>query len=312
LRRAWRDDATLQIGLTPEHGVVIAGLDPLAAQLIDHLDGTQRVTDLCRWARTRGLATDRVHELLGLLDSAGVLTGAPTDRAYLHRLGAERRRRMQPDALAWSVAYADVGDGYELLARRTWRAVLVVGRGRLADACAAAVGRTGVRLERSPTPRAAREAIARDNGQHPAYPLVVLVDDDAVSTAVGSALLAEGVAHLVVVAGPERATVGPMVLPGRSSCLRCVELARCDRDPLWPAVAAQLDAPVTVERGEAALTQIAAGLAALQVASWADDRRTPASVSATLTVTLPDGLTTRRAWPRHAGCGCSSLPEQYS
>jgi bacteriocin biosynthesis cyclodehydratase domain-containing protein len=307
LRRAWRDDATLQIGLTPETGVILAGLDAVDAQLIDHLDGTQRVADLIRWAGTRGIPAARVRELLGLLDSAGVLTGAPTDRAHLHRLGAERRQRMQPDALAWSVVYADAGDGFELLAHRTGRGVLLIGRGTLADACALAVGRTGVQLRRSATAREGREVLARDASYDTPYPLVVLVDDDTVQTAVGSALLAEGVTHLAVVAGADHVTVGPFVRPGRSACLHCLQLARTDRDPLWPAVAAQLDAPVPVERGEAALVQLAAGLTALQVACWADERRTPASVGATLTVTLPDGLTTRRSWPRHPRCGCAWL-----
>ena len=35
--------------------------------------------------------------------------------------------------------------------------------------------------------------------------------------------------------------VGPLVLPGSTGCLRCLDLHRCDRDPDWPLVAAQLD-----------------------------------------------------------------------
>ncbi len=34
--------------------------------------------------------------------------------------------------------------------------------------------------------------------------------------------------------------VGPLVIPGMTSCLRCADLHRSDRDAAWPAVAAQL------------------------------------------------------------------------
>ena len=82
-----------------------------------------------------------------------------------------------------------------------------------------------------------------------------------------------------VVAGADRAVVGPLVVPGRSACLRCLELHRTDRDPGWPGVAAQLAAPAPTPRGESALTALAAALPRLQVACWLDDRRrTPASV----------------------------------
>src|SRR5690242_16503004 len=139
LRRVWRDAATLQIGLTPDAGVVVTGLGPLDVQLIAHLDGTRRVSDLSRWARSHGVDRERVRALLDLLNTAGVLSGAPADRAHLHRLGPDGQHRRRADALAWAVVYPDAGDGFELLARRTGRGVVVAGRGRTADACAAAV-----------------------------------------------------------------------------------------------------------------------------------------------------------------------------
>jgi hypothetical protein len=314
LRQVWRDAGTLQIGLTPDTGVVVTGLSRLDAELLGRCDGTQRVSDLVRWAGRRGLDRDRVHVLLDLLDRAGVLTGPTGDRAHLQILGRvlgpvlgpHGLRELGPDAQAWAVVHAGAGDGYELLARRVSRRVLIVGRGRMAAAGALAVRRTGVTVERAETSRALL-ALLSQLGQGSAYALVVLVADDAVSTTVASALLAEGLPHLAVVSGADRIAVGPLVVPGRTACLRCLELARTDRDPGWPAVAAQLDAPAPAQRGEASLTTLAAGLLALQVAGWVDDRGAPASVGATLSVTLPDGLSVRRAWKRHPACGCQWL-----
>ncbi|MDP9220397.1 MAG: hypothetical protein M3P23_07645, partial [Actinomycetota bacterium] len=208
--------------------------------------------------------------------------------------------------------YPDSGDGFELLARRARHRVFIIGRGRLAAATQSAVRRTGVTVRASEQPAAlaelAEQAELADRGQpSAAYGVVVLVGEDAVSTRSGAALVAEHRPHLAVVAGADRAMVGPLVLPGRSACLRCLELYRTDRDPGWPAIAAQLDDPPAAPRGESTLTELVAALVALQVICWADEHRTPASLGATLTVTLPDGLIERRPWAMHPRCGCGWL-----
>ena len=49
-----------------------------------------------------------------------------------------------------------------------------------------------------------------------------------------------GVPHLPVRVRDGTGLVGPLVIPGVTSCLRCADLHRSDRDAAWPAVAAQL------------------------------------------------------------------------
>ena len=297
LRRVRRDERTVQIGLSADAGVVVTGLDPAEAALLDRLDGTRPASELTSWAGQQGVRPERVGQLLELLDRAGVLTGPPTDRAYLHRLPAHDRLRLVPDAQAWSVVYPSAGDGFRLLAERTRHQVLLVGPGRLARAARGTLRRTGVQVDLG------------DRLAHPVPPasLVVLLGEDAVSSSAGAVLVNAGRPHLAVVAGADRASVGPLVVPGRSACLRCLELHRTDRDPSWPAVAAQLAGATPVGRGESSITALVAGLLALQVACWVDGQRRPATVGATVTVTLPDGLSTRRAWRQHPGCGCSGL-----
>lgn len=310
LRRVWRDRATVQIGLTPDVGVIVTGLAPGEAELVDRLDGSQQVVDLVRWGSEHGVDPHRVHRLIELLDAAGVLTGPPTDRAYRHRL-ALRGGDLEPDASAWAVVYPDGGDGWRLLAERTRHRVLVLGTGPVAAAVTAAVEREGMPVTSRPRlPDATRPDPDRDPDPDPdlaAYAVVVLVGADAAPLTAGIALLGAHRPHLSVVAGADRVVVGPLVLPGRTACLRCLELHRTDRDPGWPGVAAQLAAPPPRPRGASGVTGLGAALAALQVAGWLDGRRPPASAGATLTVTLPDGLTTRRAWPRHPRCGCAWL-----
>lgn len=48
-----------------------------------------------------------------------------------------------------------------------------------------------------------------------------------------------GMPHLHVGLTAEAVVVGPLVVPGETSCLRCVHLHRRDRDPHWPLRAVQ-------------------------------------------------------------------------
>ena len=73
--------------------------------------------------------------------------------------------------------------------------------------------------------------------------------------------MAAGTAHLPVRLRDGTGVVGPLVLPGRSACLRCLELHRSACDAGWPAVAAQL-----VGHAGAADPSCAAATAALAVA----------------------------------------------
>ncbi len=52
-------------------------------------------------------------------------------------------------------------------------------------------------------------------------------------------LVASGIAHLTAAASEAIGVVGPLVVPGRTACLSCVDMARTDRDPAWPLILAQ-------------------------------------------------------------------------
>jgi hypothetical protein len=73
--------------------------------------------------------------------------------------------------------------------------------------------------------------------------LVVLAPADGASVEEHRAVLSGGVAHLVAEVRETVGVVGPLVLPGSSTCLHCLELARSDLDPDWPALSAQLSQP---------------------------------------------------------------------
>lgn len=143
--------------------------------------------------------------------------------------------------------------------------------------------------------------------------LVVLVEQVVADAAAADLLLAADVPHLSVVVGEAGATVGPLVLPGRGPCLRCLELHRADRDPGWPQLLAQL---LSTHRGpsaeETTCASLTAALTCLQVLGQLDGLRAPAALAATLEIELPEGLVSRRDWPAHPACGCHWPPQRPS
>lgn len=340
----WRDATTLQLGLSPQQGTVLTGLQRGDDTLIAALDGRHDLARLDDLAREHNLPSSRVGELVRALAGAGVLVDAATgstgqpDRAHLSVLGGSARQRLAADAEAWSLAYPCGPDGVRVLAARAARTVLVDGAGRLGAAlvgllAAAGVGRVsttdvGVVREQDVGPgghthedvgRSRQSSVAdvasRARGPAPgpgpvgaqgAPDVVVLVRDDAVDVRHGDDLVQRDQTHLAVVCGTDRVVVGPLVTPGRGPCLRCLDLHRRDRDPGWPHVAAQLvsQSAAAPGRAETGLVSVAAGLAALQVLTYLDDEVEPSAHGRTFDVLLPDATVQRRRWRAHPSCGC--------
>jgi len=115
-----------------------------------------------------------------------------------------------------------------------------------------------------------------------------------------------GVPHLLAEVRGTVGIVGPLVLPGRSACLRCLDLTRTDLDPGWPALAAQLASPSRqADACDGPLAVMVAAQAALQVLLLLDGTADPASVGGTLELALPDWRWRRRSWPVHPACRCA-------
>lgn len=69
--------------------------------------------------------------------------------------------------------------------------------------------------------------------------------------------------HLVVRMEPNRAVVGPFVIPGTTGCVRCFDLSRSQYDTVWPRLLAQLCR--ATPRAPAALQGWAVATAIVQV-----------------------------------------------
>jgi hypothetical protein len=138
--------------------------------------------------------------------------------------------------------------------------------------------------------------------QHPT--MVVMTGDAVPDLSLAASFVRSHVPHLAVTAGVARTVVGPLVLPGRSSCLSCAHRHRTDADPEWPVVARHLadDPP----RTSAFLTAAAACLSVGQVLDHIDGMDQPSTVDGTLEWRSGDLAPRRRSWTVHPECGCHS------
>jgi bacteriocin biosynthesis cyclodehydratase domain-containing protein len=122
------------------------------------------------------------------------------------------------------------------------------------------------------------------------------------------ALHAGGTPYLCVVLDADRAAVGPLVLPGLTSCVRCADLLRTDRDPAWPALQAQLSIPPRYgPAADGVVATTAVGLAAAQALAFLDGEN-PATIDGTLHVEVGEWRVRRRSWTVHPDCDCMSAP----
>jgi bacteriocin biosynthesis cyclodehydratase domain-containing protein len=247
------------------------------------------------------------------------------------------RDRLAPDLASMSLVSGQLDGGFSTVSRRQRATVGVVGGGRVGGAVAALLGAAGIGhlvVDDAATCRpadcgpagavigdagstraqAAHAAIhrvseiTRTTALTPAqrYDVVVLASGDAPEMAAINELVRSGVPHLRVTVREATAVVGPFVLPGSTSCLRCLELHRSDRDAAWPVIAAQLAAASSrtgIEACDIALATLAASIAALQVLAFVDGGD-PATRNGTLEIALPDWRVRRRSWRAHPLCGC--------
>jgi hypothetical protein len=287
----WRDGDTVQIGLDPQRAVAITGVSG-AADVIRLLDGSRDRPEVIAEAARRGVPVAMTERVLAVLATAGALIDYP---AQLFRsVPTELRRRLLPVLAAASLAGQDGDGGASLLARRSATAVAVCGAGPLADSVADLLTRSGL---------ATHHRESDDRG--PADLLVLVGHRSPDQTA---QLLRSAHPHLSVTASEGIGVVGPLVLPGRTACLRCLDLARAERDAAWPLVLAQLSgsgaSPPACDPVLAAA--VAAQAAAIAVAFADGGPLSRAAVNGTLELVLPDWRWRRRSWWPHAACCCGA------
>jgi hypothetical protein len=115
--------------------------------------------------------------------------------------------------------------------------------------------------------------------------------------------VAEGAPHLLLTGTgtPGSLRLGPLVEPGTTACLRCVDAAEATRDPRRTLVVEQL-AGLPARPPDPAVVALALAWAAREVATFLAGGR-PLTWSGTVDLAGPAPVV--RTWQRHPHCGCA-------
>jgi bacteriocin biosynthesis cyclodehydratase domain-containing protein len=296
------------VGLDPAVAVAVEDLPSALAEMLDELTRPVPTAELVgRVVERGGSATDAEALLRELVTAGAVVDAAGPQRCIRVRAAScVVVRGNGPIAVGVVLGLAAAGVG--ALHVETHGPVLEADLGTgLVDAdlgqdrraaVAAALGR----LCPQATAGAPRQGIVPD--------LVVLADSVPEPAQI-VALHETGTAHLPAWLRDGTGVVGPLVLPGRTACLGCLELHRRARDPSWPAVAARLAG----RRGAAdpACSTATAGLATAQALAALDATAAgagpPATLEATLELDLTAGEIVRRTWRPRPECSCRATTD---
>lgn len=323
-----RAEDEVQIGLDPRWSIQLNNLTP------------GQVTALL--ALTDGLPRDGAQleelgfDLVRTLTTAGALLPGTFPKA-------QAQTRLHPDARSWAHLAQD-SCSTDTFARRARTSVGVVGLGRtglrIAQGLASAgVGRlvladdamvhphdlglggyslrnVGAQRRHSATQLVAESAVGsarlqtaplREGDALSALDAVVVVGHGTVDPTTLWRLMAEGVPHLPIVWGEASASVGPLVLPGSTPCLQCVDLARSDTDPAWPLLVAQLAALSQSDFPEESMLAALAAALAVRHVLHVLDKRPPNRPGSMTHLSLPSAEVQSQVWEPHPECGCVLL-----
>jgi hypothetical protein len=302
----WRDRDTLQIGIDSRRAVALTGMASIA-WVIGLLDGSRDRAQVIRAAADQGVPAETTEQVLALLATAGALDDFPA--GTLRVLSPALRARLAAELATASLAHRDGDGGARTLARRLAAQIRVCGGGRVGAGVAGLLTASGIgRVTHAGAGASGDPANPGDAGDADrARPdLAVLVGRHPLE--LRADLMRGQIPHLAASADEAIGVVGPLVIPGRTACLRCQDLTRTDRDPAWPLILAQLAGrkadPLACD---APLAAAVAAQAAAQVLAFIDRPAAAAAVTnGTLELVLPGWQWRRRTWPRHRDCSCSS------
>lgn len=188
--------------------------------------------------------------------------------------------------------------------------VLIHGQGPLSEQLSTSLRSMGLSARRTMRrlPDGTLDAVDTD--------LVILTDFVVHDPRVVFALTRARIPHLLVRVRDGVGIVGPLVLPGLSSCLMCADRHRSDSDPDWPALAVQLirtsgqASPAVVAMTAAmAHSQIEQLVEAVRDRPHVEPRPDPQLLDHVLEFRDDPTRLNIRQWSPHPACDCRPAPD---
>jgi bacteriocin biosynthesis cyclodehydratase domain-containing protein len=339
LRVLQRDDETVQIGAGAEPSLVIDDCPELRS-VLGALDGVRDEAAVVTAASGRHVSAPVAASTLTALRELGVLADAD-DLFEATRMLPTRPRHIALGDVGALASTLETSTS-EVVGRRRRARIDLIGLGAVGTQLAWLLGTNGVgaltlidptpvppppfvRAQKSDARKTTRQSWLGDAllgaipwtkvtvGRQPDSPdLAVLAPDShagpsRADPAEIDALCRAGTPHLMLTVDATHAQVGPLVIPGRSPCQRCLDLASADNDPAWPRLAQQLSTPPSPNTtGWTAFDPVLAALASAYAAGQVLRFVQGLSVTTTHQVIELDGEGSQRTRPSraHPGCGC--------
>src|ERR1700733_14635490 len=269
----WRDRDTLQIGIDSRRAVALTGMAG-AAWVIGLLDGSRDRAQVVQTAADHGIPAETTERVLALLATAGALDDFPA--GTLRLLSPPLRARLATELAAASLAHRDGDGGARTLARRLTAVVRIHGAGTVGNGIASLLTSSGIgqvtnadpqRPEKLKStakwpgtlrpgatsagadgsggapPSTARPAKPQPGTGRPGNPRPSTGYPGSPQPGTGRPRNPRPATRGPGKGPPSAAlrVVGPLVIPGRTACLRCLDLTRAERDPAWPLILAKLE-----------------------------------------------------------------------
>jgi bacteriocin biosynthesis cyclodehydratase domain-containing protein len=287
------------LGTDPATALVVEDLAAPLADLLDRLVAPAATPDVLAEAAGLGVPAAVTGGLLRELHASGALVDAGReDRARQSLSGARvtvHGRGPLVGGIVVGLALAGAGTVHTATGGQarpgelgTGLSAADVGESRLAGIQAAL----------------ARVVLGRTTGPPPARSrpdLAVLADERPDPVLVG-ALHRDGVPYLRVALRDGRGIVGPLVLPGRTACLRCLDRHAEDDEPWWPALVDALAGRAGA--ADPACAAATAAFATAQALTLLEGVDAAAALGAVLDLDVVAGTVTRRPWDPHPRCPC--------
>lgn len=280
LRRVRLPSNRVQLGSDPERAFVLELPDDRFGSLLQRLESWHDESSFRVAARGLGLTGTDAGDLLDLLQGQGFVLRS----GDLTADGSTAGKRPPLSREAWALAQRRNRAPGPVLAQRGRQRVFVNGSGDLAEEVAALLRAAGF----------GRVWCCEESRRGNAT-LAVLVNcvQPASLAARGHARLQ--LPHLPVSVLDGSVHIGPMVVPGVTPCLRCVDLHYRDRLPGWHTRGA-------TDVLEATTAGLAAAWAAAVVQQQLDGEDC-AATAATIRIRPPLHIE-HRDWDFHPSCGC--------
>lgn len=336
LCRVWLEPDTLQLGIGARRRIL--HLDSATRRLLEALDGTRDTEALLSYGERLGLTRERATGLLDRLALDGALDDAALPTPALARLSVSERARFAPTVSALGLRNRLPGGGARALERRAQQHTVVHGLGLIGAQVARHLAAAGVgvvrpvdlslvthadtgpgALDPAEVGKRRQDAVGRAiqrltpaariaPPQRSRPDLVILAPAERYPVELLEQLVTAGLPHLPVRTVGDEALVGPLVLPGRTACVRCADLHRSEHDPSWGRYLAQLGPPRSGELPPCdtplALTAVAC---AVQTALNFLDGEEPSALGAELQFGSDAPLPARIEVPPHVACACGAV-----